>query len=281
MGTGHSWIDALDDGLAGQRRILRRLLEFCESHDEARWLAVSCSLARGAADRWSDVDAGLGVRAGTGAELAGELPDFLAQDAEITAVLRHVFGSAEKAVLRSFVQFADGTQLDLVLVDAASRPGRAPDEIVLADKDGRLAEPFVPSVDVVTPEQIHEWAFLGWTALADAAKYLRRGSFWEAHHRLHEVRERIWALWAAAKGARYPGFGLSQVLDRDPADLPRGIEDTVADLDPLRLRAALLASVAVLEETSRDAAARFGAELPAAMAEYVSDLWNRFGEDTE
>jgi len=33
--------------------------------------------------------------------------------------------------------------------------------------------------------QIRDWTFLAWIALADTGKYLRRGSTWEAHHRLH------------------------------------------------------------------------------------------------
>jgi hypothetical protein len=274
MGTGHRWIDALPAELARQRRVLRRLLAFCEGEEDARWLAVSCSLARGAADAWSDVDAGLGVRDGRVAALTDAVLKHLADNAEIVDVLRQDFGPPDKRGLRSFVQFADGAQLDLVLLPADSRPGRAPDEVVLCDKDGRLAEGFSPSADTVTAEQIREWAFLGWIALADAAKYLNRGSLWEAHNRLHEARDRVWALWAAAKSARYPVFGLSQVLDRDPGDLPPGIEHTTADLDPARLRAALRACVAVLDETSREAATLYGADRPTAMAEYVSALWS-------
>jgi predicted nucleotidyltransferase len=56
------WIDDLPAELSRQRRVLQRLLTFCESTDDARSLAVSCSLARGAGDELSDVDAGLGVR---------------------------------------------------------------------------------------------------------------------------------------------------------------------------------------------------------------------------
>ena len=86
-----------------------------------------------------------------------------------------------------------------------------------------------PSVDRVDGDQVREWAFLGWIALADLVKYLERGSLWEAHARPHEARSRIWALWAAAKGARYPVFGLSRVLDRDPNDLPEGIGQSAPD----------------------------------------------------
>ncbi|HEY0933564.1 MAG TPA: hypothetical protein VGD91_07470, partial [Trebonia sp.] len=122
----------------------------------------------------------------------------------------------------------------------------------------------------VTGEQVREWAFLGWIALADAGKYLRRGSRWEAHSRLHEARHRIWALWAAAHGALYPWHGLSQVLDEDPGNLPPGIESTVAGLDPADLRRAAIASAAVLAAVSAAAAQRHPAELPAAMAAYVT-----------
>jgi len=34
----------------------------------------------------------------------------------------------------------------------------------------------------------------GWCALIDADKYLRRGSLWEAHNRLHQARHHVWAL---------------------------------------------------------------------------------------
>jgi hypothetical protein len=84
----------------------------------------------------------------------------------------------------------------------------------------------------------------------------------------------IWALWAAAKAARFPAFGLSQVLDRDPDDLPAGVDLTAADLDPARLREALRAGVRCLDETSLLAAQHFDARLPDRMAEYVAALWD-------
>jgi len=137
-----------------------------------------------------------------------------------------------------FAQFDHGLQLDLaVLAEPEVRRGPAapdfvslyrspapPGPAVTADSttitggafiaDGAAVGGFPPA-DAVSPEQIHEWAFLGWCALADAGKYLRR-SLWEADTRLHETRHHIWALWAATTGALYPWHGLSQVLNRDP-----------------------------------------------------------------
>ena len=122
----------------------------------------------------------------------------------------------------------------------------------------------------MTGDQVREWAFLGWCALIDAGKYLRRGSLWEAHNRLHEARHHIWALWAAANGAMYPWHGLSQVLDHDPENLPPGIESTVAGLDAADLSRAARASAEVLAAASAAAARRHPADLPTAMAAYVT-----------
>jgi hypothetical protein len=131
----------------------------------------------------------------------------------------------------------------------------------------------------VTGEQVREWAFLGWCALIDTDKYLRRDSLWEAHSRLHEARHHIWALWAAAHGALYPWHGLSQVLDHDSGNLPPGIESTVAGLDAADLRRAARASTGILAAVSASAARRHPADLPTAMATYVTcalsrDYWH-------
>ena len=272
---GSGWIDALPDELAGQRRIVRALYDYCVDEADARWLAVACSLARGAADRLSDVDAGIGAAEGQ----VGAVTDAVAAlatfgDRVDTLVMD--WGappgwSGKEGMRLIFVQCTDGAQLELVVAPARSRPGRAPDEVVLLDRDGRLSEPFTPNADVVDGQCVHEWTVLGWIALANCSKYLERGSLWEAQAQLVVARDRIWALWAAAKGARYPVFGLSQVLDRDPDDLPGGIEQTVPDRPGSEaLRDASHAAAGVLTAVSTLAAARYPTELPVAMARYVS-----------
>ena len=97
-------------------------------------------------------------------------------------------------------------QLDLAVVAEAEvrRGDAAPDFVALYWSSDRPASRRFPSALDVSSKQVQEWAFLGWRALLDADKYLQRGSLWEAHHRLHEARERIWMLWATAHGAPYP-----------------------------------------------------------------------------
>jgi hypothetical protein len=111
--------------------------------------------------------------------------------------------------------------------------------------------------------------------LIDTGKYLRRDSLWEARSRLHQARHHIWAHRAAAHGTLYPIHGLSQVLDHDPGNLPPGIESTVAGLDAADLRRAAGASTGVLAAVSVSAARRHPADLPAAMAAYVTQALSR------
>ena len=287
--TGRAWLAALPGELAAQRHVLAGLIEFCAVTPLVTSLSVGCSLGRGAADALSDVDAVLGVAAGPGDAGAGPVRAVEAEAAAalpglgtLVDVLRHRTGPADRLIRRIFAQFADGTQLDLAVVAEAEvrRGAAAPDFVPLYQASGRPGAGTTaarrPAGDepapayAVTGEQVREWAFLGWCALIDADKYLRRGSLWEAHSRLHEARRHIWALWAAATGALYPWHGLSQVLDHDPGNLPPGIESTVAGLGPADLRRAARASAAVLTEVSASAAQRHPADLPSAMAGYVS-----------
>jgi hypothetical protein len=265
-------------------------------------LLVGCSLGRGAADALSDVDAALGVDAEPGeagaarvgiveAMVVAALPEL----GPLVDVLTRKSGPADQGVRRIFAQFDDGTQLDLAVVaeagiEARRSSGGAPDFIPLYQAPaapgsgkpdirgpaaGDAARSAPSAAYAVTGDQVREWAFLGWCALIDTDKYLRRGSLWEAHSRLHEARHHIWALWAAARGAMYPWHGLSQVLDQDPGNLPPGIEDTVAGLDAADLRRAARASTGVLAAVSASAAVRHPADLPGAMAAYVTRALSR------
>ena|SRR5690348_82186 len=115
-------------------------------------------------------------------------------------------------------------------------------------------------------------AFLGWCALADLGKYVRRGSGWEALERLHEARAQLWQLWAAVRGVPQPQYGLTSVLDY-AAVLPEGIEETVSGLDVGSLLAAGLRVAELLGEVGGQLGEEQRAALPSAMGPFVlSDL---------
>jgi hypothetical protein len=286
---GRAWLAALPEMLTAQRRLMAGLLDYCETTPSAMSLLVGCSLGRGAADALSDIDAALGVEAEPGAAGAQQvdaveagvvaaLPSF----GQVVDVLRHRYGPADRYIRRIFAQFADRSQIDLtVMADAEIRGGTSdhPDFVWLYNPAGPSDAPAAAETRqhdepgpayAVTGDQIREWTFLGWCALIDLDKYVRRGSLWEAHNKLHHARDHIWALWAAAVGALYPWHGLSQVLDHDPGNLPPGIDATVAGLDTADLRRAAVASAALLTSVSSAAAERCATELPAAMADYVT-----------
>jgi len=296
---GRAWLAALPAELDGQRRLLDRLVDLAQTMPLVTSLSVGCSLGRGAADAFSDVDAALGVAAPPGRAGAEQVTvveqavvDALPSHGTVVDVLRHRVGPPDRFIRRVFAQFHDGLQLDLaVLAEPEVRRGRAaPDFVSLyrsptpttpaAAADGPVAnspappddsaEGAFPPADEVTADQVREWAFLGWSALADAGKYLHRGSLWEAHTRLHETRHHIWALWAATTGALYPWHGLSQVLDHNPRDLPPGIEATVTGLDPQELRRAARATAGVLTHVSELAAIRHHTQPPTALGQHVT-----------
>lgn len=257
----YRWIDALPPELAVQARLLRALIAAVEADPRWEALELGCSLAAGRADADSDLDVGLwhvdGARPG---------------DAEVEAMVRGLGDVVEVSaqpwdgVPRWWGQYADGGQLDLVVLAAADRTGRAPGAVVLLDRSGRLADEFTPTVLSARPGEPRQWLLDGWEALAHAAKYLRRGSLLEAVEQLHRARQRIFQLWAAGEGVDYPVFGLTSLLDAEAATLPPGIESTYPVIAP--------ASVAVTADTLARALSAAGHHVDPALdtplADYVT-----------
>ena len=284
---GARWIEELPAGLAAPQGLLRGLLAFSQADPDVRWLVLGCSLARGAGDWLSDIDAAVGV---VDEQLPAAFPR--ARSAvdglgELVESFHHQLPGLALTHERVFAQYADRSQLDLVVYPATVFAGSIPDVIVLYDPEDLLAVPAagapvagapdagaaVAGAPVaVPPEQIREWAFLGWCALADLGKYVRRGSAWEALERLHEARAQLWQLWAAAGGVPQPQYGLTSVLDYAAA-LPDGIEETVSGLDVGSLLAAGLRVAELLGEVGGQLGEEQRRALPLAMGSFVvSDL---------
>jgi predicted nucleotidyltransferase len=123
---GQDWIGQLPAELAGQRKILNGLLALCESDDEICWLVIGCSLARGAADRLSDLDVAIGVRDEEFAAVAVRVRRAAGRLGELVDSYHHQIPGLAGTHERIFAQYADRCQLDLVLLPASVPGGGRP-----------------------------------------------------------------------------------------------------------------------------------------------------------
>jgi hypothetical protein len=266
--SGPDWIDDLPPELAGQRALLGGLLALCDADDRISWLVIGCSLARGAGDRLSDLDMAMGIRDEDFEAARPDLRRAVDGLGELVESYYHQLPGLTQAHERIFAQFADRSQVDLVLFPASVPGGSVPNVVVLYDPDKWLV--IAGERKPVTPGQIREWAFGGWCALADLGKYLRRGSTWEALARLNEARAQLWQLWAVTLDVPDPQYGLTSILDFAPGQVPASFEGTVADLDPGPLLDAARRVAALLHEAGERLPDDQRAVLPGAMARYIT-----------
>ena len=244
-----SFLHDLAADLPGHAALLGAIRDICRLDPRLRTLEIQCSVARGAGDRYSDLDIGIGVEDGVLDAVVADLPDRRRQLGEAIEVLVHrVAAWGDRPHRRIFVQYADGRQIDLVVVPAETIRGRVPGAVVLHDPDGLMAEPRHVPLAAATADDAREWEIGGWELLANVDKYLARGSGWEARARLDEARSAALQLWAAAAAVPYPAFGLTSLLDADPPRLPGGLEATLPDADPADLPRAARACAEFLRE---------------------------------
>lgn len=216
------------DAAGDPREIVTALTTWAERTPWCDWVELSGSLGRGAGDRLSDVDAGLGVVLDDATyEERRDAALVAARGYAVVAdeLIQHL-GSPDRPADHLVLQYADGRQLSLVVMPAQNRPGLPPGARAAFDRSGRLAEPYAPPVLHATDELRREWAFLGWWGLADVAKHAARGRVWRAIESLHEVRTFVWRLHAAELGVDYPAFGAVSVQNADLPE-PAGLDATL------------------------------------------------------
>jgi hypothetical protein len=268
---GSAWIDQLPDEMARQKMLLRGLLTVCEDENSIRWLVIGCSIARGAGDCLSDLDLAIGVRDDDFVAVAPKICTAVEGLGDLVDSYQHKLPSVAGAHLRVFAQYADRCQVDLVIFPASASAEPFTGVVALYDPDAVVLTRAYR--DPPTPDQVREWAFGGWCALADAGKYLRRGSAWEALNQLNAARDQLWRLQAVADEVPDPQFGVISILDFAPETISPGMAATVTDLAPARLVSAAQQLADLLSRVGQQLPAEHRAVLPDAMARYViSDL---------
>ena len=253
-----------------QAEVIERLSCAITAGPEWRWLEVCCSLARGTADELSDVDAAVGyggaLRA-TNLEAAGV--QLVRAGGPVLDVLIHVLPGSPPETRRLAAEYTTGVQLDLVLMPSERRMGLPERAVAVVDKDQRLARPWRPPIaDPPSAEEAREWVMLGWWALSDVAKYLRRAALYEAVERITEARHHALRLIAVGRGVEYPSFGLVSLLDFAPHELPESLASTYCRAsDPLAVHAAAEEIAHLLERATSDAETTIGRSLQTPWAE--------------
>jgi hypothetical protein len=242
------WLADLARQLPAHHHVLQRLIEGVRSDPRVVQLSIGSSVGRGAADVLSDLDCELSLEADawpSGLELVEPL---VRSGGDVVEILHHHWGNAPES-RRTAVIYDNGVQLDLMVWPVTAWSGmRPPDNVVLHATREVFTRPWDPARAVPTVERLREWHFMGWWALLDADKYLRRGSPWEARQRLEEARAVAWQLCATAQGLPFPEYGITTLLDAPDAHPPDTFAGTAAaGLDLAVLRTAVERCAEVLE----------------------------------
>lgn len=239
--------------------------------DRWRWLIYGCSLGAGGGDELSDIDAGIGFRGIDGDDLFETARGLALDLGEPTDFVVHHLPGFPAESRRIAAEYSDGVQLDLVLLPADYYPGLPDRSVAVLDKDGVLAAGWTSNArQAPTSDRCREWVVLGWWALSNVAKYLHRGSPFEADLALAEARQLALQLWAAGRGVPYSHFGLTSLLDFPPFQLPDGLAATYAvPDDPDAVRAAAHAAADLLESAAALAAGTLSADLDSPLAPVV------------
>lgn len=218
----------LSSRLPRHAEVLRSLSRQVDADDRWRWLELGCSLGAGSGDDHSDADTAIGYE---GAMSVEELEtaglSLVAAVGPTIEALAHRLEGWPVETCRLAVEFANGVQLDLVLMPAEWRPGLLDRTVALRDKDSRLTTPCTSALrDPPDSREAREWMVLGWWALSDVAKYINRNSLYEAAERIAEMRKQMLRLFAVGHGVPFPSFGLTSLLDFPPFELPEQLAGT-------------------------------------------------------
>ena len=241
------WLRSLPTELAPHREVMLGLMREAERDPGIRLLVVGCSIGRGAADELSDVDAMYAVLDTAWNDAVRDSAAVVRRVADVIDMHQQIIDHPNRelpAYQHTFAQYASGVQLDLVVSIAREHMPPRPDWIVLYDPDERVVGE--PKATEATEEQVRRWMHVALVHLSACAKYLTRGSLWEATMQLDAARAELWRLWAAAERIADPQYGLTAVLDAPDAPMPDNIEATVAGLDRRALRSAAMACAEIL-----------------------------------
>lgn len=196
----------MPEDMAGHVRILRLAIDAVKNDSRMMALQVQGSVGRGTADCYSDLDLGLVVHEGAWPSIAEDVPAMVRRWGEVVDDRQHLLPNADLPdALRAWAQFANGIQLDLLVLPATRFLGSGPDGRTLFDPEGIILPSDHPQ-RVAGAETVAGWASVCWHALTETAKYLERGRPVAAAEWLYPARQATISCWAAAHGLEFAAF---------------------------------------------------------------------------
>ena len=202
-----AWLDDLPAELSHHVAILRSMVREMSADPRFRALQVQGSVGRGAGDRYSDLDVGAVVDSAAWPAIANDLPPLIRRLGQVVDDFYEFqpYGSADPQVLRSWIQFVSGIQLDLLLVPTSAVLGSGPDGRTLFDLDGVLPRTDNPMRRSDAGE-IARWSFICWGALTETAKNVARNRPVSAIEWLNSARRATISCWAAAHDLDFAAY---------------------------------------------------------------------------
>ena len=274
MTDGVRWMEAVCQQLPVQGDLLGGLVRIVERTAEFRALIVSCSLGRGSADEFSDVDAAITHTLTEADRLEVAASDLAGELGDVVDVHVHGFEGFGDPTRRVAAVYSNGGQLDLLLIPVASRSHHlAGEEVVVVDKDGHVSAPFTPPAEALaqrTSAQAVEYTHSAWWFLGDVAKYLERRSWYEAVERLGVARDYLLRLVAIGARTRFPQYGLVSLVDFAPHAIPARLDVTYpSPRDPESILSAAVTIAELIDDALVDASRATGKPLASRLAEDV------------
>ena len=240
--------------------ISAQLLERARRDTQVVGAAITGSIARGAADRWSDIDLYLGVAADAdlGAVLA-QWSDFAY--GELRA-LHHFDLHAGGVIYRAFL-LAELVEVEL----AFARPGEFGPH-----GDGEFAVVFGTALPRRSSPPLDTEHVIGrsWHHVLHARNAIERGKLWEAEYWISAIRDNTLTLAAARLGLP---THYAKGADALPAQLKSALEDAlVGALRPDELRRALAVAASALTAELRRSSASAAAVLAGPLEALAGQL---------
>jgi len=235
-----------------RERLLEKLVTAARADPRISGAAVTGSAARGATDRWSDIDLAFGIPDPAGVhEALSEWTGAMYRD---HGALHHVDVNFGAAIYRVFL-LASTLQVDLAFFPAEEFCAIQPTFRLLF---GTSVER--PHTSPASRSQLIGWA---WLYALHARSCIERGKPWQAEYMVSGVRDHALALASLRHGLPADqGRG----MDRLPRDVTAPLEAALVralESDELRraFRAATAGLLIEIEHSDRDLAGRISAAL--------------------